>query len=56
MIGTERKPQTGWRRGWDSNPERILITGKLLISHDGKTVENGRSGTTPYNFVQKSFY
>jgi hypothetical protein len=20
MIGTERKPKTGWRRGWDSNP------------------------------------
>jgi hypothetical protein len=30
---------TGWRRGWDSNPQRVLITRKLLILHDGESVQ-----------------
>ena len=42
----------GWRRGWDSNPEPMLMRRNLLILHDGKDVKNGKSGTSLYNFVQ----
>ena len=28
-----------WRRGWDSNPERLLETRNLLISRSDQTLE-----------------
>jgi hypothetical protein len=40
MLGTERKPMTGWRRGWDSYCLPTLISRKLLILHYERTAKS----------------
>jgi hypothetical protein len=44
MLGTERIPKTGWRRGWDSDHLRPVNLRKLLILRSGRT---DKTGTNP---------
>jgi len=37
-----------WRRGWDSNPVRLLIIRNLLISRKGRNVKIGQHATLRY--------
>ena len=37
-----------WRRGWDSNPDRLLIIRNLLILQKGRNAENGQNATSRY--------
>jgi hypothetical protein len=38
----------GWRRGWESNPDRLLITCNLLIPRNGRKAENDQIATLRY--------